>query len=94
MISKLVLAALIAAAFPNELDLRDNYDETYTLLRAFSYVGSAIAGRTIDVPASFTTDFASVVSAASVAFSSFSVASRRSAASGILNSFAQVLSVP
>jgi hypothetical protein len=42
----------------------------------------------------FKTDFASVVRAASVAFSSFRVASRSAAASGIPNSCAQVFSVP
>jgi hypothetical protein len=48
------------AEFPDELDLRDRDDGTYNLLSAFRYAGSAIVKGTIEVPAGFNTDFASV----------------------------------
>lgn len=48
------------AVFPDELDIRDNDNETYTTLSPFRYGPSAIAGHVITVPKDFTTDFASI----------------------------------
>jgi len=54
------MSILPSSLFPDELDLRDNDDGTFTLLTPFRYGPSAIAGRMLQVPAQFATDFASV----------------------------------
>lgn len=49
------------STFTDPLDLRDNGDETFSLLSRFRYhVGEIGSGEVIDVPPSFKTDFASI----------------------------------